>query len=209
MLMVNNADGSADAAMDGVWTLAGEPSPMPPYTGFPIWHALLVPPSIVCELRAMVFLKRMHVIAYRPTFFQKVRRRGGKHAHIARAVVPGMLFVPAEFLQVDRRDELLDLCHVHGYLRTAGGDIAKISKAAMEVIREIEAKLSLPPVVTDTGHAFKVGQVVVFCSTLYAAFLGTAKVMRLEGKDRIIVEVDQLFGRSQQVVVRPSEIEAK
>jgi transcription antitermination factor NusG len=69
--------------------------------------------------------------------------------------------------------------------------------------------LNLPPPARAHDHEFKAGDEVTFRSLLYAANLGTGKVVALEGRDRIVVEVDKLFGRSTRVVVPAAEIEAK
>ncbi len=201
-------EGIRMAGIEAVYDAVGDQPMRVEYDGFHIWHALLVDPRIDNEVRALKCLFKVGIVAYRPVYFKKVRTRGSRHAHLERAVMPGMLFVPSVFMALAGRDRMLELCHVHGYLKTAGGEVASLPKAFIEEVRLMEARAALQTQVGGAKHGFKLGNEVTFTSQLYKAYLGTATVIGLEGQDRIVVEVSQLFGRIQRVVVPAVEIEA-
>lgn len=177
------------------------------YSGFPVWLAMLVEPSR--EVRSAEWLKRVHVHVYLPIYSKVIRRRGAISGRRGYAILPGMLFVPAEFMDIDRRDEVLQWAHVRGFVRTAGG-IAQISKANIEIIREIEAKLNTEEaggIPDAAGNPVAVGRRVQFLNEVYSAFFGDGVVVEVASTTRIGVEVVQLFGCSRKVYVPASEIE--
>jgi transcription antitermination factor NusG len=194
---------TAVAAMDVVRDLAAAPPPEREYTGFPWWHALIVPPNR--EELSAERLARVNVQVYLPTYISQVRLRGRCARRRLFAVIPGMLFVPVEIVDIARRAQVFEFANVHGFV-TIGRQPARIAKADIEIIREIEAKLNTPlPRMRAT--AFKVGQRVRFTSALYAAFLGEAVVEEVVSPTRIGVAVQRLFGRTVRVYVPESEIE--
>lgn len=198
----------ATAAMDRVWQMGHEPVPAATessYTGFPWWHALLVPPNR--EVKAAEWLQRFMLVVYLPTYTKQVCRSRRSRLHVARlcAAIPGMLFVPVEALDVERRDEVFDYARVRGFMRSSDGLPQIIRKAQIEQIRLLEAKLNLPP--EAKGVFFKRGQAVRFTSDILESW-GTGTIFEIASEARIGVEVDRLFGRTVKVYVPASEIEA-
>lgn len=189
-------------------TLAGEQSvPSIEFSGFPWWHALQVTPNR--EVRSAEMLKRVHVHAYLPRFVAHVRAPRGRRRAVLRAVIPGMLFVPIEMIVMDGRDDLFDLCHVHDFVRKDGGDPIKLRKADIEIIREMEAKLYVPPPPEPSDlWAGGVGDHVRFRNDLYRAMLGDGVVKDVDQRPRIGVEVTQLFGSPRIIWTTAAEIEA-
>jgi Transcription termination factor nusG len=171
---------------------------------FPWWHVLLTEPNR--EERSAKWLERINLPVYLPQFARVVRCRGKSHRPRMQAVLPGLLFVPLEFMDLERRDEMLEWAHVRGFIRTSGGQPATMSKADINIIREIEAKLNLPR--EAKGVLFRLGERVRFVNVLYAAFWGTATIFEIAGASRIGVEVEKLFGQVTRVYVPESEIEA-
>lgn len=173
------------------------------YSGFPWWHVLLVEPNR--EQTAAKWLQRVRVFVYLPMFSRVVKRRGPRGCRKWCAAIPGMLFVPREMMDIQRRDEVFEYAHVRGYLRDEAGAPASITKANIEEVRLLEAKLNLPP--EAKGVLFKVGQKVRFVSSILESW-GTGIVFEIVSETRIGVEVDRLFGRTTRVYVAASEIEA-
>lgn len=174
------------------------------YSGFPWWRVLIVAPNR--EQKAAEWLKHINVYVYLPLFTRQAHRRGKLHEPQLCAVVPGLLFAPAEIMDIDRRDEILKFAHVKGFMRTSDGEPAALKKSQIEIIREIEAKLNLPP--ERKGVLFKVGQQVRFVNELYAAFWGDGQIFEIASDARIGLYVKKLFGRTTKVYVCKSEIEA-
>lgn len=173
------------------------------YSGFPWWHALLVEPNR--EQRSAEWLKRVNVFVYLPTYTRKVRRRGCLHHAKLYAVIPGMLFAPEEILAIPQRKQIFDFARVRDFIRTAGGHFCKISKADIELVRLMEAKLNLPP--EAQGVFFKVGQQVRFKDGSLWEGWGICTIIEIVDEARIVVEVPGLFGRATQVTIAASEIE--
>jgi transcription antitermination factor NusG len=177
------------------------------YNGFPWWHGLLVPPN--AERKAADWLKRVNVFAYWPTFVKQCRS-GGRRPHIQRAklcaAIPGMIFIPQEMMDMERRDEVFDYAGVRGYIRTTDGSPKPIAKADIELIRLMEAKLNLPP--EAKGVLFKMRQKVRFLDgSLWQAW-GNGLIVEIASEHRIGIEVSGLFGRTTKVYVPAHEIEA-
>ncbi len=174
---------------------------------FPWWHALQVAPNR--EVKAAEFLKRINVHAYLPQYVKHVRTCHGRRRATLRAVVPGMLFAPVEMLNLDRRDEVFRLCHVHDLVRKNGGEPLLLSKADIEVIRRMEADLYVPPPPepTDLWRGAP-GDAVQFKDPTYAAFWGKAQVVDIDQYPRISVAGVQLFGVRKVVWTTADKIEA-
>lgn len=194
------------ATMEVVRELVRVPPPEREYSGFPWWHALLVQPNR--EERAAERLQRVHVHVYLPQWTRQVRCGGRVHRHRPRlsAVIPGMLFVPEEIIDVPKRDDLFEFANVRGFMRL-NGTPARIRKDDIEKVREMEALLNLPPPVKPVV-THKVADRVRFTNELYAIFWGTGTVFEVVSAHRIGVEVDHLFGRKGKVYVPAHEIEA-
>jgi hypothetical protein len=175
------------------------------YSGFPWWHALTVEPN--GERKSAELLRKVGVHVYLPTYSKKICRRGAIGGRRLCAVMPGLLFVPQEMMQIRRRDEIMKHAHIRGYLRAAGGYLARIRKDQIEVIREIEAKLNIVVSLTKKPE-FKIGQRVRFLKDIYAAFLGEAIVFEVANDHRIGISGPMLFGSAQKIYIPASEIEA-
>lgn len=181
-----------------------QPEPLPAYDGFPVWHMLRVSPHQ--EIKAAERLKVGNLLVYVPTYAKMIRRRGRLHGHRLYAAISGMLFMPAAFLGIARRDELFDFARVHDFVRVSGGEIAKLAKSDIDLVRIMEAKLNLPP--ECKGVLFKAGQEVRFTDPLFEANWVGGKIFEIASEHRIGVEVDGLFGCKTRVYVPASEIEA-
>lgn len=175
------------------------------YSGYPVWHALLVEPNR--EEKSAEWLERVHVHVYLPMFSKVVARRGQKSGRRQSAVVGGMLFVPQEIVDIKRREEVFDYAHVYGFLSCTGGAPARLDKTFIEEMRSIEAKLNMPPpekpIIT-----LKLGDPVRFKNELYAEYWGTGTVVDVANAHRIGVRVNGLFRRATKAYFPASEIEA-
>jgi hypothetical protein len=183
------------------------PQELPVAPLFLTWYALLLEPNR--EERSARMLTRLGWVCYWPTYVKQRRLAGrirGRKARLC-SMMPGMLFIPEEFVDAPRRGEIFDLAHVRQFLPSAGGWPARLSKADIEGIREMEAKLNLPPSSAKVVQ-FKAGQEVKFGNPYYAAFWGTGTVLGLASRGRISIEVKKLFGHPTKVTVPVSEIEA-
>ena len=116
-----------------------------------------------------------------------------------------MLFAPAEMCETPRRDEIFELCHIHGVLRTSAGEWRALTKADIEKIRLMEAQLNLAPVFKNMPDWIKFGAQVRFSNPDYESW-GEATISELVKGGRIGVEVRKLFGRPTRVYVPASEI---
>lgn len=171
------------------------------YSGYPHWSVLLAEPNR--EQRSAECLKRVNVHAYLPLFTKQLRCRGARtHRPRQCAVVPGMLFVPCEMLDIGNREQILDWAKLR---RSRVG--RTLVKSEIEIIREIEAKLNVR--FDKKTHSFEIGQRVRFQSDLYAAFLGEGTVIEVATNTRISIKVKgKLFGGKDVIVVPAAELEA-
>lgn len=184
-----------------------EPGAIPAYDGFPWWHILLVETNR--ETHAADLLKRFNLFAYLPVFSRKVRARGKAHQHRLFALIPGLLFVPTSFHAMGWEDHLMDLCHIHGFVRAAQGEPARASKADIERLREMEAEENLGHAEHPAERPFKPGDEITFTNPTYRAFLGDGRIKQVANDGRIEVDVDKLFGGSRSVWTTAAKIEAK
>lgn len=194
-------------AMTPLAELAQENTPTVDLTvQFPWWYVLLVEPNR--EPKSAEMLIRLNMNCYLPTFVKQRRLGGPLRARRPRlyAVMPGMLFIPADYLNMPRREDAFKLAHVRGFMRGSMGKEVCLSKANIEIIREIEAKLNLPP--ERKGVLFQVGQQVRFVNELYAAFWGIGIIVEVASETRIGVEIKKLFGGPTKVYIPAAEIEA-
>lgn len=194
--------------MDDVWKSGAKPKPAPDidYSGFPIWCVLVTEPNR--EQKAADWLKRVNVHVYLPMFSKRVGRPRGRCAFRQYAVLPGLLFVPAEMIQIDNRDEVFDWARVRGFLPGASTTSAKLSKADVERIRRIEAKLNHPEHPVDARAVeIKPGSHIRFLDRRDVSLFGEGTVFEVAHERRIGVEVAGLFGRTVRVYVPATEIE--
>ena len=200
-------DGSTARKLERL--VAADPSAPRPiaYSGFPWWHALLVTPGH--ETKSADLLERFRVMAYLPRYTDQVRcgRRGRVRA-VLRPVVPGLLFVPREMMDIDHRAKAFDFCHLRGFLRGASDEPALITKSEIEELRWIEAKLEdYTRVPAPRDWTPKPGDHVRFRSGLYTAFLGKPIVIELERRRRIRLGNVLLFGQPREIVVPLADVE--
>jgi hypothetical protein len=199
--------GNLAEAIDAAGIVEGPPPPSSRGL-FPWWVALLVEP--LRERKSADWLERLAAITvYLPLFPRQVRCFGHRHRQIMFPVMPGLLFVPTEVFDVQRRRDLFDLARVHGYLHHEDGAPRFIAKGDIEIIREIEGKLNLPPPAKGVKPSFGVGNKVRFVSELYAAMFGDGVVTDIAKDTRIGVEVEKMFGGPRTIFVPASEIERK
>lgn len=184
-----------------------DPLPEVHYSGFPRWLGLL--PEVNRESRSADRLARLNIYCYLPRFSRVICRRGGRSCRRWYAVLPGLMFVPVEFMDVANRDRVLDWAHIRTphFIRTAGGT-GILAKADIERIRQMEAELNLPPsdIPAANGRALKPGARARFLAGSFQ-WLGEGVVVDVASKARIGVEVDQLFGARRKVYVPAREIE--
>jgi Transcription termination factor nusG len=198
--------------MLGLEPLAEQPEPGLPL--FPRWYALLVEPNR--EEHSARMLIDLNVICYLPMFVVQVAVGYGGRRRAMRPVMPGLMFMPKEYCDVPRRDEIFELAHIRGFLRTSDNLPGVLTKDEIERIREIEALLNLPPPPPPTlpltkaelAAKFQVDHEVRFKNPLYAAFWGTGLIRGIVGGSRITITVKKLFGCPQEVHVPASELEA-
>lgn len=171
------------------------------------WYAVIIRSSR--EQDAADGFRREGVLAYWPNYERHVPIARDRNGHKGRrmvfsAIIPGFIFCPtAEANEFWRIIE-----HVPGVLnmlRGAGGEIATLTNADIEIIRHIEAGLNLPPPVTPV-HNFKTGKKVRFIDDLMGRW-PPGKIVRLARDGRISVEI-YLMGRMVPIVVLPHQIEA-
>jgi transcription antitermination factor NusG len=175
------------------------------YSGYPVWHALLV--EARKEKQSAERLRSLHVHVYLPLYSRRIALRGGRRGQRDTAVVSGMLFVPREIVEIDRRDDVFEYAHVFGFLNSSDGYPARLSKALIEEIRNMEA-LANKQEEGPASVVFEIGARVAFKNKLLAEFWGSGKVTGLAGDGRISIEVGKLLGRATKVHVPASEIEA-
>lgn len=181
-----------------------EPAPaLVAYEGSPTWYLLRVMPMTEIKAADLLLIGGMHV--YVPTYSKKVRRRGHAHFHRPYAAITGLLFMPQEMLAVPDRRRLFDFARVVDFVRV-GADVAKLTKADIEMVRVMTAKLNLPQ--EAKGVLLKVGQEVRFTHPMFEANWVGGKIVEIDGPTRIGVEVAGLFGCGAVVRVPESEIEA-
>lgn len=184
------------------WNEVGHCDPLPEvvdYSGYPEWLALMTQPAK--ETHAAELLKRVNVHVYLALFSKQSRRARGVCCHRQCPVLPCMLFVPSEFLDHDRRDEVLEWAGVrmHRMLRP-------ITKDEIELIRDVEARLNRR--LTKKMSSFVIGGKVRFYDERWAYSFGEATVFEIASENRIGVTVPELFGRPTKVYVPATEIEA-
>jgi len=185
----------------------GLSDPLPRYSGFPWWYALTVAPGQ--EESSARRLQRLNVFVYLPTYTKPSRLRGKAHRLRLLPIITGMLFIPTDRFDFDRRDEIFDLCRIVDYVRVSDGQPGRLSKAEIERIREIEAELNLHVTTRQlAARAFKIGGNVRFLDDLLAEFWGMATVSAIAKDGRITVEVSNLLGRVVPIVVPAAKIEA-
>jgi hypothetical protein len=184
------------------WHFQPDAAPDVEYNGYPFWQCLMSEPNR--EVQSAKLLQRVNVHAYVPLFSKQRRCRGTQRSHHHRqcAVVPCMIFVPVEMLEVRNREQILEWAKLR---RSRVG--RPLTKAEVEIIREIEAKLNRR--FDKKTFNFLPEQRVRFLSELWAAYLGEAKVIEVASDQRIRVKSEgKLFGGKDTFWVPAAELEA-
>jgi hypothetical protein len=173
---------------------------------FPWWVALRVEP--LRERKSADWLERLAgVTVFLPLFPRQVRCFGNRHRQVMYPVLPGLLFVPTDVWTIGSREELFDMARVHGYLHHHDGQPHMISKADIDVLRDIEGRLNLPPPPGIKGTDFRPGDQVQFVNPLWNAMFGEGRVLDVVNPARIGVEVQKMFGERRTIYLPASEIE--
>jgi hypothetical protein len=198
--MSTTADG-----MQAIWGQITPEPESPNYDDYPTWLALLVEPNR--ENLAAERLKKSKIVHYLPRFQQRVLRRGHAHQHVARAVIPGMLFAPVPMYDALKAPGLFKFAHLRSFLAGTAGSLAHLRLRDIETVRTIEQKLQEPPPRPNGQCSFRVDQPIKFVNNLYADF-GEGVVIEVANDRRIRIRVKQLFGCEREIWIAASEIEA-
>jgi hypothetical protein len=182
------------------WTKAPcEPIAELEYSGFPHWVALAAEPNR--ERKAADWLKdHLNIHIYWP--FYTVQRRG--HSRISsavyKAVLPGILLAPAELMEIDNRDAILD------WARLRRVKLSRfITKAEVEVIREIEALLNIPQ--SEKTFDGAIGNPARFLDETKAAFLGEGTIIAIAPGNRITIKLKVKLIGTDVMTVSGAELE--
>lgn len=168
-----------------------------------VWAALIARPSM--EQKAADRLREFRLFAYWPCYLKQANAGGGRRRAIYSPVIPGYIFVaaqagsPSDPWYVQRL-----IPGIIGYLRDASGGPGFLTDHDIEIIRNIEGGLNLPPP-EATVHSFKVNEKVRFIDDIYSSW-STGKIKSLASENRIVVET-KLLGRIVPVTVYPHQIE--
>lgn len=197
---VERADGTKPFLPQGY-----EPPPARVYSGYPEWFVLRVDAN--SETRPADWLKRVDVHVYLPSFKKSHCRRGGLRYRRLSAVMPGLLFVPCEMIEIPNRDEIFEWAGVYGLLARDGRPLCLI-KSDIDEIRRIEAKLNKPESPVDAvGKELEQGQRVRFIDPRTVRLFGEGVVFEVVSDHRIGVEVQGLFGGPTKTYISADEIE--
>jgi hypothetical protein len=160
------------------------------------WEALLAEPNR--EERSHTLLKdRLKITLYWPRYTVQVATRFKGHRRPRqRSVLPGLLLAPVE---LRLSDKVLDFARLRPI---RFGPRLHLFKAEIEIIREMEALLNVPP--REKGQSFKAGERVRFTSDLWAAFCGDGTVIGVASGNGISVKVDHPLIGGKDVIVAPA-----
>lgn len=190
------------AAMDRVWARATHRpvgAPEIDYDGFPEWLPLLVTP--MREAVAAERLRSVNVHVYLPQILHQVRAGRGisRFRAVQRAMMPGLLFVPASLIAFEWRDEVLDWAGAR--IARLRGEIPRVlTKAEIEELRLAEGRAN------RRNHRKQAldrpvlpGESVMLLETLFPALasaMGMGIVLAVASGGRIDVEFEHsLLGR--------------
>lgn len=170
------------------------------YTGFPHWVALAAEPNR--ERKAADWLKdKLNIHVYWPNYTVQRIFRGRPRMAVHRSVLPGILLAPAELMEVDNRDAILDWAHLRRV------KLARfITKAEVEVIRQIEAALNVCR--SEKTCYLKINDPVCFVDPVKAAFLGEGTVIEIASFNRITIKLKVKLIGTDVMTVSGAELEA-
>jgi transcription antitermination factor NusG len=160
------------------------------------WYVILM--STGLERRACIWMRLRGLQPYWPRYRVNWREFQVRHGIQWRSVLPGYLFLPhpADCKLVE------DAPGVRRFLRNGDGEPETLGEHDINRIREIESALNDSIIAARDGIPFKVGQLV---DVKKLEMRG--KILRLDGRRRIIVEVF-MFGRFVPTTLSVADIEA-
>lgn len=182
-----------------------KPAPCDPiadldYTGFPHWVALAAEPNR--ERRSAEWLRdKLNIHVYWPFFVVQRVFRGRPRMAIQRSVLPGILLAPAELMDIDNRDAILEWAKLRRVKLSRF-----ITKAEVEIIRNIEAALNVCR--SEKTNYFKLNDAVRFVDPVKAAFLGEGTIIDIASGNRITVRVKTKLIGTDVMIVTGAELEA-
>jgi hypothetical protein len=151
------------------------------------------------ERRACIWMRLRGLQPYWARYRVTWREFQARHGIQWRSVLPGYLFLPwpADCKLVE------DAPGVRRFLRNVAGEPETLGEHDMSQIREIEAALNASTVAARDGIPFKVGQ-LVHVKRLEM----NGKILRLDGRRRIIICVPMFGSRGVPLTVSVGDIEA-
>jgi hypothetical protein len=147
------------------WTKAPcEPIADLEYSGFPNWVALAAEPNR--ERKAADWLKdHLNIHVYWPFYTVQKHLPFRRRYVVYKPVLPGILLAPSDLMEIENRDAILDWAHLRRV------KLARfITKAEVDIIRDIEALLNVPQ--SEKTFDYKIKDRVRFLDDTKAAFLG-------------------------------------
>lgn len=169
-----------------------------------VWAALTVRPSK--EQGAADRLREYKLFSYWPCYLKQQNMGSGRRRPIYSPVMPGYIFIAVRAgSNVNPWHVLTMTPGIIGYVRNGQGAPAFLTNDDIEIIRNIEGGLNLPPPI-KVIHKFKVGDKVRFTDDLMGRW-PSGKVKSLASNNGISVEVP-LLGRLVPITVYPHQIEA-
>jgi hypothetical protein len=120
---------------------------------------------------------------------------------LKRSVLPGVLLAPAELMEIDNRDAILEWSKLRRVKLSRF-----ITKAEVEVIRNIEAGLNVCR--SEKTCFFKITDEVRFVDPVKAAFLGEGTIIEIASGNRITVKLKVKLIGTDVMIVSGAELEA-
>jgi transcription antitermination factor NusG len=160
------------------------------------WYVILM--STGLERRACIWMRLRGLQPYWARYRVSWREFQARTGIQWRSVLPGYLFLPwpADCKLVE------DAPGVRRFLRDVDGKPKTLDQHELDKIRETEAALNCSIIAARDGIPFKVGQLVEVKS-----LENTGKILRLDGRRRIIIEVF-MFNRFVTGTFSVADIEA-
>lgn len=167
------------------WTQAPcEPVADIDYNGFPFWVVLIGEPSR--ERRVADWFKdQLNIHIYWPHYTVQKHQPFRRRYVVFKAVLPGVLLAPAELMDIVNRDKILDYVRLRRARLPYGRKF--IDKSEVELIRQVEATLNLPP--SEKTFNYKIGDRVRFLDDTKAAFLGEGTIISIAAGNRITIKL--------------------
>ena len=166
------------------------------------WYALLVASGM--ERKVCIWLRRRQYEPYWPRYKGQVKLSRHRRSVQWRSVIPGYLFIPAPERGSVNWSLVESAPGAHGFMCSAGNIVSlpESGKQGIEQIMAIETALNESVIAAKDGIPFKKGQLVTVRSLEIVG-----EIKRIDGKDRIIVEVP-MFGSKVPMSLSSAAIEA-